>query len=139
MKFLLLFPLLSLLALGLASCRSSETKKKDTPESRELSRLGDPAPDAEIGSYYKLKGNMNGFYYNVPNFTDVLPNRFLMRGHVVQLLDPTAGDGWARVKNEDLEIGYVKFEQLKIVPWEKQPKPKKRDMDEELERSMNQR
>lgn len=137
MKSLLLFPLLSLLLLGLPACRSSKTKKKSTVESRELSRLGDPAPDAEIGGYYKLKGNMNGFYFNVPNFTDVLPNRFLLRGHVVQLLDPTAGDGWARVKNEDLQIGYVKFEQLKIVPYEKQPRPKKRDMDEELERGMS--
>ena len=136
MKSLFLLPLLSLLLLGQPACRSSKTKKS-TPESRELSRLGDPEPDAQIGGYYKLRGNMNGFYFNVPNFTDVLPNRFLMRGHVVQLLDPTAGDGWARVKNEDLQIGYVKFEQLKIVPYEKQPRPKKRDTDEDLERGMN--
>lgn len=132
---LLPFLLLPLLLTGLPACRSTSIKK-DTSENRELSRLGATNPDAEVGSYYKLKGNMNGFFFSVPNFTDVLPNRFLMRGHVVQLLDPSAGDGWARVKNEDLQIGYVQFENLKIVPYDKQPKPKVRGMDEELDANM---
>lgn len=128
--------LLAVFALGAFSCRSSPKKKKDTPETREISRLGAPEPEAQSGGYYKLKKSMNGFYFNIPNFTDVLPNRFLMRGHVVQLLDATAGDGWARVKNEDLQIGYVPYENIKIVPYEKQPKPKKRHIDEELDRNM---
>ena len=79
---------------------------------------------------------MNGFYFQIPNYTDVLPNRFLMRGHIVQLLDPSAGGGWARVKNEDHQIGYVQFENIKIVPYEDQPKPKVRNADEELDQNM---
>ena len=131
----LIYPLLAITMVAvLPACRS--TKKKETPESREISRLGAVEPEAQTGGYYKLKGTMNGFYFKVPIFTDVLPNRFLMRGHVVQLLDPSAWDGWARVKNEDLQIGYVKYENLKIVPWEKQPKPKSRDMDAELDQNM---
>ena len=101
-----------------------------------MARLGDPNPDARIGSYYRLKGNMNSFYFNIPGFTDVLPNRYLMRRHVVQLLDDSAGNGWARVKNEDLQIGYVKFENIRIVPWTKQPKPKSRDAEADLDQSM---
>ena len=130
-------PLLLLLVLPwLAfSCRSTD-KSKSTPESREMARLGDPNPDARIGSYYRLKGNMNSFYFNIPGFTDVLPNRYLMRRHVVQLLDDSAGNGWARVKNEDMQIGYVKFENIRIVPWNKQPKPKSRDAEADLDQSM---
>lgn len=101
-----------------------------------MARLGDPAPMAQTGGYYRLKGSLNGFYRNIPNFTDVLPNRFLMHGHIVQLLDASAGDGWARVKNEDLEIGYVNFENIKIVPPDKQPQPKEREMDAELDQNM---
>ena len=82
---------------------------------------------------------MNGFYNSVPIFTQVLPDRYLMRGHIVQLLDPSVSEGWARVKNEDLEIGYVQFENLKIVPPEKQPKPKQRGMDDELDHRMKSR
>jgi hypothetical protein len=134
MKWISLLSCLCLMPC-LPSCRST-SKKKQTPETREESRLGALEPEAQMGGYYKLKGNMNGFYFNKPNFTDLLPNRFLMRGHVVQLLDPSAGDGWARVKNEDLQIGYVTFENIKIVPWEKQPKPKSRDMDAELDQTM---
>ena len=129
------FLLCSALALGVISCRSS-TAKKDTPENRETSRLGAVEPLAQAGGYYRLKSSMNGFYFNVPNYTDMLPNRFLVRGHVVQLLDASVGDGWARVKNEDLQIGYVKFENIKIVPPEKQPQPKERGMDEELDQNM---
>ena len=43
---------------------------------------------------------------------------------------------WARVKNEDLQIGYVKFENIKIVHPEEQPQPKERRMDEELDQNM---
>lgn len=130
---LLLIPALAV-AFSTTSCRSSGSKKKETEESRESSRLGDPHPDARTGGYYKMRKNINHFFFNVPNFTDVLPNRYLMRGHVVQLLDPSVGDGWARVKNEDLEIGYVKFDNLKVVPPEKEPKPKERHYDEELDK-----
>ncbi len=137
MKPVFLF-LCAAFAFSSVSCRSSG-RKKSTPETRETARLGALAPEAEVGSYYRLKGTMNGFYDNVPNFTDVLGNRVLMRGHIVQLLDASAGDGWARVKNEKLEIGYVRFENIKIVPPEKQPKPKRRGMDEELDRKMNAR
>jgi hypothetical protein len=132
---LLPYLLLSIILTGLPACRST-SKKKSTSETRELSRLGATNPEAEVGGYYKLKGNMNGFFFNIPNFTDVLPNRFLIRGHIVQLLDPSAGDGWARVKNEDLQIGYVQFENIRIVPFDKQPKPKPRGMDEELDANM---
>ncbi len=135
MKFCCSLLLLAAGLLGGAACRSSG-QKKATPEDRAQARLGDPSPDAETGSYYRLKGGMNGFYFQIPKYTDVLPNRFLMRGHIVQLLDPSAGDGWARVKNEDLQIGYVQFENIKIVPFEDQPKPKVRDPDEELDQNM---
>jgi hypothetical protein len=127
--------LLAIFLTGAAACRSSG-KKKETAETREISRLGAINPDAQTGGFYRLRRSMNGFYFQIPNFTDVLPNRFLMRGHIVQLLDPTVGDGWARVKNEDLQIGYVQFENIKIVPYEDQPKPKVRSMDEELDRRM---
>ena len=127
--------LLPVLALGAVSCRASG-KKKETAETREISRLGAIDPDAQIGGYYRLKRTMNGFFNNVPIFTQVLPDRYLMRGHIVQLLDPSVSDGWARVKNEDLEIGYVDFENIKIVPAEKQPKPKRRGMDDELDQKM---
>jgi hypothetical protein len=123
-------------ALSLASCRSSPAKR-DTPENRETARLGAVEPLAQTGGYYRLKSGMNGFYFKVPNYTDMLPSRFLLRGHIVQLLDASVGDGWARVKNEDLQIGYVKFESIKIVPPEKQPQPKERGMDEELDQNMN--
>ena len=129
------FLLLSVLALGTASCRSAG-KKKETAGTREISRLGAIDPGTRIGGYYRLKRSMNGFYNNVPIFTQVLPDRYLMRGHIVQLLDPSVSDGWARVKNEDLQIGYVPFENIKIVPEEKQPKPKRRSMDEELDQKM---
>ncbi len=126
------------LVLGLGSgvaCRATG-KKKDTAESREMARLGDPDPLAQTGGYYRLKGSLNGFFRNIPNYTDVLPNRFLVHGHIVQLLDASAGDGWARVKNEAMETGYVRFENLKIVPPEKQPQPKEREMDAELDQNM---
>lgn len=134
MKSLLLLLCLALVSGGV-SCRSS-ARKKDTPQTRETARLGDPTPEAQIGGYYRLKGNMNGFYFNVPQYTDVLPHRFLMRGHIVQLLDPSAGGGWARVKNDDLQTGYVQFENLKIVPYEDRPKPRPRGLDEELDQNM---
>ena len=87
--------LLTVLAFGAASCRSSG-KKKETAETRETSRLGAAKPGAQLGGYYKLKRSMNGFYNNVPIFTQVLPDRYLMRGHIIQLLIlrlPAAGRG----------------------------------------------
>jgi hypothetical protein len=132
-----LFPILLFLILPCLtfSCRSSG-KPKRSEESRELARLGDPNPDAQIGGYYRLKGNVNGFYFHVPSFTEVLPNRYLMRRHIVQLLDSSVGDGWARVKNEDMQIGYVKFGNIRIVPYKDQPKPRPRDAEADLDQSM---
>lgn len=109
---------------------------KDTPENRETARLGAVEPLAQTGGYYRLKSSMNGFYFKLPNYTDMLPNRFLMNGHIVQLLDASVGDGWARVKNEDLQIGCVNFENIKTVPPEKQPQPNQRGMDVELDQNM---
>lgn len=127
--------LLTLCLLLTCACQSA-SEKRTNPEAREQSRLGDPSPAAETGGYYRLKGGMNGFYFQIPKYTDVLPNRFLMRGHIVQLLDASAGDGWARVKNEDFQVGYVQFENIRIVPFEDQPKPKMRGPDEELDQNM---
>lgn len=123
----------------LPSCRSSG-EKKETQEERELSNLGDPTPALQNGAYYKLGGvMMNGFFIHVPNFTDVLPDHYLRRGTVVQLLDANVGDGWARIKDDKRGIGYTKFSNLKIVPFDKQPKPKFRDPEEELDRRMEAR
>lgn len=132
---LLPFLLMTLLAFGAASCRSAK-KKKETAGTRELARLGAVVPETQVGGYYRLRRSMNGFYNNVPIFTQVLPDRYLGRGHIIQLLDPSVTGGWARVKNEDLEIGYVQFENIRIVKEEKQPKPKRRGMDEELDQKM---
>ena len=129
---------LTTLVFCAVSCRSTD-QKKETPETRETSRLGAVDPHSRIGGYYRLRRGMNGFYQNVPIFTQVLPDRYLMRGHIIQLLDPSVSEGWARVKNEDLEIGYVKFENIKIVAEEKQPRPKERGMDDELDQRMRSR
>lgn len=123
------------LITAVSACHSTG-KKKETDETRENSALSDPDPVLEIGGYYKLGGALNAFYFTKPNFTDVLGNRYLKRGTIVQLLDPTAGDGWARVKTADLDIGYIHFEAIKIVPYDKQPKPKNRDPEAELDKRM---
>ena len=130
--------LLVVLGSGLVACQSSGPKKRSADQ-LELGRLGALEPDSEVGSYYKLRRTMNGFYHNIPIFTQVLPDRFLMRGHVVQLLDSTAGDGWARVKNEQLQVGYVQFTDIKIVPREDQPHPPVRDENVELDMRMRAR
>lgn len=128
--------LLACLLPALPSCRSSG-EKKQTMEERELSNLSDPTPALQNGAYYKLGGVMlNGFFIHVPNFTDVLPDHYLRRGTVVQLLDANVGEGWARIKDDKHGIGYTKFDNLKIVPFDKQPKPKFRDPEEELDRRM---
>lgn len=98
--------------------------------------LGDSSPTARPGTYYKLKMGMNGFYYRIPTFIEAVPNKFLMGGHVVLLLDAAVGDGWARVKNEDMSTGYVRMDNIKIVPPDEQPSPPKRDPDKELDMSM---
>lgn len=118
----------------LAGCKSASEKAKK--RSSDWAILAEAKPMAQVGGYYKVKGNMTRFYPNLPTFTDVLSDKYLGRGHVVQLLNPDALDGWARVKNEDLEMGYVRFDALKIVPEDKQPSPFKRDRDEELDRRM---
>lgn len=123
------------LLTAVSACRSTG-EKKETDETRQNSALSEPDPMLEIGGYYKLRGTVHPFYYSKPNFTDVLGDRYLKRGTIVQLLDPTAGEGWARVKTDKLEIGYIHFEAIKIVPYDKQPKPKYRDAEAELDKRM---
>lgn len=135
MKFPALLCCLACLLPALPSCRSSGKKeKKDSPDA--LSNLGDPGPMVQVGGFYKLSGLTSGFFDHVPNFTDVLPDHYMGHGTVVQLLDATVGEGWARVKSDKFGIGYTKFSNLKIVPYDEQPKPKFRDAEEELDRRM---
>jgi hypothetical protein len=129
------FTLLGIIACFAPNCRSS--KKKADRLAPEWAALVDESPSAQVGSYYKVKGNFTRFYPNVPTFTETpLADKYLGRGHVIQLLHPNAMDGWARVKNEDLEIGYVRFEAINIVAAEDQPRPHRRKVDEELDRAM---
>jgi hypothetical protein len=66
----------------------------------------------------------------------VLPEKYLMGGHVVQLLSANAMDGWARVRSEKLGIGYVRFGNIKLVEPSRRPKPEVTDPDEELDRRL---
>ena len=112
-------------------CKS--TKSWQPPE---IAALADERSLAVPGAFYKLKGGVNGFHYDVPKFTDVLPEKYLMGGHVVQLLSANAMDGWARVRSEKLGIGYVRFGNIKLVEPSRRPKPEVTDPDEELDRRL---
>lgn len=136
MKSAAALPLLLVLAF-LPSCRLGKKSDGRAPEREpDLAVLGENRPTAQPGGYYKLKLGMNGFYYRIPSFVEAVPTKFLMGGHVVQLLDATVGDGWARVKSEDLTTGYVRMSNIKIVRPDKQPSPPRRDPDKELDMSM---
>jgi hypothetical protein len=84
-------------------------------------------PDVMIGSYYKTKA-MSSFYDEQPDsLITKTPTHFYSTSQVVQLMDANAGGGWARVRTEKDELGFMQFSNLKIVPFEKQPSaPKKR-------------
>jgi broad specificity polyphosphatase/5'/3'-nucleotidase SurE len=41
----------------------------------EIAALADERSLAVPGAFYKLKGGVNGFFYDVPKFTDVLPEK----------------------------------------------------------------
>ena len=122
----------------LPACRSSKSKDKNE-RSAALSVLAEESPLAETGGHYKMRRTMNGFFNNVPTFVDVLPDEYLSRGHVVQLLSANFMDGWARVRTEEGKTGYVKYDNIRIVPVEKQPRPKSRDSEAELDKILNQR
>lgn len=117
-KFLPVF--LALLSLVFNSC----AKKKSNTLTGQFAATFDS--DVSIGNYYKTKG-MTSFYDEQPDsLIAKTPSRFLGPGHVVQLLDPNSGGGWARVRNEKFESGFVKFDKIKIVPIEEQPLAPKR-------------
>jgi hypothetical protein len=82
--------------------------------------------DVSIGSYYKTRG-VTQFYDKQPDsLIAKTPSHFLGMGHVIQLLDPNSGGGWARVRLGTDEVGYIRFNKIKIVPPEKQPSAPKR-------------
>jgi hypothetical protein len=115
--------LLALTALFPLVCGSCAHKKPDTLTGQFAATFN---ADVSIGNYYKTKG-MTSFYDKQPDsLIAKTPSRFLGPGHVVQLLDPNSGGGWARVRNEKFESGFIKFDKLKIVPIEKQPLAPKR-------------
>jgi hypothetical protein len=115
------------LALGGWSCKS---KPKDNTLTGQFSAAFDP--NVSIGSYYKTKGLSTAFYDTQPDsLIGKTPSDLLGRGHVVQLLDPSAGGGWARVRNDEDEIGFIRFDKLKIVPFEDQPLAPKRKNNKE--------
>lgn len=124
MKKLFLLALCSFLPFVTMACKSKEPKTL----TGQFSPTFDP--DVSIGSYYKMRG-VTPFYDEQPDsLIGKTPNGILGPGHVVQLLDANSGGGWARVRNEKFESGFVKFSRIKIVPIEKQPvapKRKKRD------------
>lgn len=81
--------------------------------------------DVALGNYYRTTGLATPFYDQQPDsLIAKTPTHMLGPRHVVQLLDATAGGGWARVRTEKNELGFVKFKHLKIVPLEEQPRAK---------------
>jgi hypothetical protein len=83
-------------------------------------------PDVAIGCYYKTKA-MSSFYDQQPDsLIGKTPTHVFYSGQVVQLMDPNAGAGWARVRTANDELGFMRFSNLKIVPLEKQPDAPKR-------------
>ncbi len=119
------------------ACRSSKSRNHERPAS--INVLADESPLAEPFGYYKMRRTMNGFFNDVPTFVDILPDEYLSRGHVVQLLSANFMDGWARVRTEEGKTGYVKYDNIRIVPVEDQPKPKRRDSEAELDKLLQQK
>jgi hypothetical protein len=86
--------------------------------------------DVNIGSYYRVKGLTTAFYDEQPDsLIGKTPTDILGPRHVVQLLNASAGNVWARVRTEEDDIGYVRFSALKIVPWDKRPDAPKRKIN----------
>ncbi len=109
-----------LAAAALASCKSKAPKTQTELMSPQLH------PDVQSGSYYRTKGFSTAFYDEQPDsLIGKVPTHLLGARHIVQLLDPNAGGGWARVRTEKGDIGFIKFKNIKIVPFEKQPKAPK--------------
>lgn len=123
--------------LAAVSCRSSKPKRKDALGQPDTAVLGSPDPRLVPGGFYKTKAT--GFYNEIPRFIDLVPDRYLMRGHVVQLLNTGVGDGWARVKNEKFETGYIRLESIRVADHDERPRPRDRWADRELEARMRSR
>lgn len=121
--FILTIPAILLL---ICSC------KHTAPET--LTEQNAPTFDANVSvsSYYKTRGLSNFYDVQPDSLVIKTPSRILGPGHIIQLLDPNSGGGWARVRNEKDEIGYVQFSRLKIVPMEEQPYKRKKDKFKEL-------
>jgi len=120
MKFATLALAAAALLPLLAACKSKPHTMTD-----EMS----PAlnPDVMPGSYYRISGLGASFYNEQPDsLIGKIPTTVLGPRHVVQLLDPNAGNGWARVRTGNDDIGFVKFSSIKIVPFDQQPKAPKR-------------
>lgn len=116
----------SLILLFNCSC------KNKAPET--LTEEYAPTFDANVsvGSFYKTRGLSNFYDIQPDSLVIKTPTRVIGPGHVIQLLDPNSGGGWARVSNEKDEIGYVQFSRLKIVPMEEQPSRRRKDKFKEL-------
>ncbi|MBP7948618.1 MAG: hypothetical protein KA004_03105 [Verrucomicrobiales bacterium] len=116
-----------LLALALALLVSFGAGCKSKPTTMTDQMAPALSPDVAVGSYYRLRGMTTNFYLQQPDsLIAIMPARMLGPRSVVQLLDPNAGNGWARVRTSSDDIGYVKFSSIKIVPFEKQPRAPKR-------------
>lgn len=82
--------------------------------------------DVSVGSYYKTK-SFTYFYDSQPDsLIGKTPTHIWTTSHVVQLMDANSGGDWARVLDDQGDSGFVRFDNLKIVPLEQQPSaPKK--------------
>ncbi len=117
MKILLLLPLLFTL------CTSCKSHKPNTLTAAYADTF---KPDVSLGSRYKTK-SFTAFYDEQPDsLISKTPTHVWATSHVVQLMDANSGRGWARVLDEDGKSGFVKFSNLKIVPFEQQPSAPKR-------------
>lgn len=128
-----------LLAAAAVSCSStdSKVKKRPLPEGMDdQTTILDSG--ARVGGHYKTGGVSTGFYYTMPNFVKLLPDKYLRRGHVVQLLSLETENGLVRVKNAEKEIGYVSFSSLRIVPQEDEPVPAEESAETVLEKRIRQ-
>lgn len=128
----------SLLAAAAVSCSSTEkVKKRPLPEGMDdQTTILDSG--ARVGGHYKTGGLSTGFYYTMPNFVKLLPDKYLGRGHVVQLLSLETENGLVRVKNSEKEIGYVAFGSLRIVPQEDEPELPEESAEHVLEKRIRQ-
>jgi hypothetical protein len=129
-------PRLAALSACLACAALSACKSGDSWQPPEIAALADSHSLAVPGAFYEMKNGVHGFFFDVPKFTDVLPEKYVMGGHVVQLLSPNAMDGWARIRSEKLGTGFVKFKNIRIVEPNRRPRPRTIDPDEALDRRL---